>query len=174
MPYDHADRAIRALHDYLKPTAIGDGTGIEAFLRAYETRAGLDANTLPNPIGYERAQLLFDTRSPLLMMFDTDWVPNAEGGGPGAGSRNNLWDIEATLVWEWTSDARVGSHSGDLMRASMLALKNAIRASSSLGGRVNNCVVTDGSAAFPLKLQQSELRHVRAMGVRITVQDGVG
>lgn len=162
MATKHIDRAVRAAHAALAPVAIGDGSGFEAYLRAYELAAGLATNALPNPVAYERASLPSDTRSPLVQVFDGAWVPGV------AGQRNRLWHADLTVVLEYTSDAQlVGAE--DLMRAMVAAMVDLFSANPIQDGV--GFAVTDGDRSHAMVEQDSMIRHVRALGLKAMVQD---
>lgn len=158
----HIDLAIRGVHGYLQPVAIGDGSGLEAFLRSYETQTGLDAGVLENPVAYVRASLPHDTRSPLVQVYDGAWVP-AE-----AGQRNRVWHADVTVCIERTFDADVEG-AEDIMRAYVAAFINAVTANPGMGGRGVSCSITDGDRTGSMIEQTSMIRHVRAIGLKAMV-----
>lgn len=162
MATTYVDRAVRALHAYLDPAVLGDGSGFEAFLRAYETQAGLAANTLPNPQHYAREFVPNDARTPLVQVYEGAFGP--------VDNRNRLTWADLTIAIAYTGDANIEG-TGDIMRGYVSALIDAIEADPSLGGRVNAAWWTDGDRTHPMIDQDSAIRHVRAIGVTVHVHD---
>ena len=163
----HCDRAVRAAHAYYAPAAIGDGSGFEAFLREYETRTGLAANTLPNPIAYVRTASPFDTRTPLFRIFDLSIMPDAR-----AGQRNRITTTDLSISIAYTSDTDVEA-AEDIMRAYLACMIRSVEdpAGRTFGRRVVQVAWTLGARANGQLRDTSQIRHVRSLDLRVDSHD---
>lgn len=163
MAKEHIDRMVRSVDAFLRPVAVGDGSGVELYLREYETRASLPVGFLPNPVGYARASLPRDTRSPLVQIYDGAWSV------PQGGQRNRVWHGDLTVAIEYTSDADL-ENAEDIMRGYVAALADAFQRNPVVGDGIR-IEITDGDRAAAMIDQDSTIRHVRAIGLRAMSHD---
>ena len=159
-----SDRAVRAVQAWLRPAVIGDGSGLEAYLREYETTTGLDAGALPDPVAYVRAFAPNDTRSPMVMIFERSMAPLP------AGQRNRIMVVDVDVGLLYTGDANIEAGE-DIMRGYVASVLRMLEADATLGGRVAGAVFQEADRSLSLLEQNSRIRHVRAIGLGVHVHD---
>lgn len=102
-------------------------TNLSTYLRAVESADGLAANSLTDPIDYQRASRPFDPRFPLVQIYDVKTTPAQ------AGHRNHIAKVEVELI---ISDVVAGSDvqgAEDKMRRYLRAIRNCVASDYNLG-----------------------------------------
>lgn len=130
-------------------------------LRALETAQSLAANSLEDPLEYLEANSPMDLRSPLVEVFDT--------AARCIDHHGDVWQVDVTIALSFTGDADVSANE-KRMRRYATALKDTIRASSTLGSKVPLADLGDYSSEV-VRGSNSTTRYVFTLGVRVGVDD---
>ena len=152
----HIDKAVTKLRSYIN-------ANIATKLRAVETAQSLTTNSLTDPVAVLDHRAPFDNRSPLIEVFEESWR--------FVDQRQGLVSVDATIAVKYITDADI-SAAENFMRRYMSAVIETIRADSTLGNTVVDCLLTDGSSAVG-RGDTSTTLLVSTQGVDVHVFEGV-
>ena len=152
----HIDKAVTKLRSYIN-------ANIATKLRAVETAQSLTTNSLTDPVEVLDHRAPFDNRSPLIEVFEESWR--------FVDQRQGLGSVDATIAVKYITDADI-SAAENFMRRYMSAVIETIRADSTLGNTVVDCLLTDGSSAVG-RGDTSTTLLVSTQGVDVHVFEGV-
>lgn len=151
------DKAVTSLADFIRDN-------LPAQLRVVETAKGYDANTIEDPREVVGAFIPTLTSSPHVQVYDV-------GASPEGPDRLKVWHVDCSIIVSFAGDADI--EAGEMRaREYMTALVNLIRDAGAytLGDTVPSVWPTGVDPQFTLK-DDSQIRHLFAMGVTVAIQD---
>lgn len=146
----YVDRAVKQVAAFIR-------ANLPTQLRQVETDQGLTANSLTDPVEVVEARVPFDTRSPLIEVYEESGVYESFS--------ERLMVVDCSVVCSFTHDANVAA--GELfVRRYMTALLRTMEQDATLGGTVNAAIPIDIESAV-IRSAPGETTEAFALGVQV-------